>query len=93
MVWLVEKKVFYHHLNLGFERVKIPVRVKFECEVRDGALVRGSISKSILYNKKLLEKRYPFLVQETLERAIAEKVDKEIHNYLKGCGFVREENP
>jgi hypothetical protein len=38
MVWLVEKKTFYHFLDLGFESVEIPIRVKFEFEVKDEAL-------------------------------------------------------
>ena len=33
MVWIVEKKVFYHLIDLGFESVDVPVRVKFEFEV------------------------------------------------------------
>jgi len=35
MVWVVEKKVVHHMLGLGFERVDIPIRVKFEFEVEE----------------------------------------------------------
>ena len=59
MVWLVEKKIFHHQFDLGFEGVAIPIRVKFEFEVRDGALVPDSLSKNVLYNQSALEKRYP----------------------------------
>ena len=34
MVWLVEKKVIYHTIDMGFELVEIPVGVKFEFEVK-----------------------------------------------------------
>lgn len=34
MIWLTEKKVIYHVFDLGFESVEIPVRVKFEVEVK-----------------------------------------------------------
>ncbi len=50
MVWLVEKKVFRHILDLGFERVEIPVRVKFEFEVVGGAYVPETLTKNVLYN-------------------------------------------
>jgi hypothetical protein len=43
-MWLVEKKIFYHLLDMGFERVRIPVRVKFEFEVKEGSLVSDSLS-------------------------------------------------
>jgi hypothetical protein len=60
MVWLVEKKIFYHLFDLGFEGVEIPIRVKFEFEVREGALVPDSLSKNVhLYNRSALEKHYP----------------------------------
>jgi hypothetical protein len=38
-VWLVEKKIVRHVLDMGFEHVEIPVRVKFEFEVKEGVFV------------------------------------------------------
>ena len=55
MVWIVEKKVVYHLMDVGFERVKIPIRVKFEYEVKGGVFVSDSLSTHTLYNKKALE--------------------------------------
>ena len=43
MVWLVEKKVVYHLLDLGFKRIEIPIRVKFEFEVKEGVFVPDSL--------------------------------------------------
>lgn len=50
MVWLAEKKVFHYILDMGFERLEIPVRVKFEFEVKEGVLIEETLSKKILYN-------------------------------------------
>jgi hypothetical protein len=90
MVWLVEKKVFYHFLDLGFESVKIPIRVKFEFEIKEGALVPDSITKNILYNRPALERRYHNLDVVSLQKSIEKKVDSEIHKYLRACGYVNE---
>jgi hypothetical protein len=52
MVWVVEKKVFYHILDMGFESVGIPIRVKFEFEVKDGSFVPNSLTSESLYNQQ-----------------------------------------
>lgn len=92
MVWVTEKKVFYHFLDLGFERAQMPIRVKFEYKLTDGCLTPDSVSKEILYNRAALQKRYPDLDVFKLERSIEEKVDQEILKYFKECGFLKEEN-
>lgn len=89
-MWLVDKKVFYHMIDLGFERVEVPVRVKFEYEVKEGAFVDESLSIQTLYNRKALEKRYPKLKSGFLENAIDKTVKQNIHDYLIGCGFIKE---
>jgi hypothetical protein len=93
MIWVVEKKVVYHLLDLGFERIKIPVRVKFEFAVEQGILVPDSLTKSILYNRLLLEKHYPHLDRPRLEAAIAKTVVREIDTYLKECNYVAPSSP
>ena len=92
MIWLTEKKVIYHVFDLGFESVEIPVRVKFEVEVKEGALVPDSISKTILYNRQALKKHYPTLDPARLQESIEKHVDREIFNYLKANGLIREED-
>ena len=92
MVWLIEKKVIYHVFNLGFESVEIPVRVKFEFEVKEGAFVPDSISKTILYNRPALEKHYPTLDPARLQGSIEKHVDMEILDYLRASGLIREED-
>jgi hypothetical protein len=87
MVWIVEKKVVHHILGLGFERVKIPVRVTFEFEVKEGVFVPDSLSIHTLYNRSALERRYPNLDPVSMESSINSTVRQEIMAYLRDCGF------
>jgi hypothetical protein len=88
MIWVVEKKVVYHLLDLGFERIRIPVRVQFEFAVEQGNLVRDSLTKTMLYNRPLLEKHYPHLDKVRLDGAIEKTVVREIDTYLRECSYV-----
>jgi hypothetical protein len=88
VVWLVEKKIFYHSINMGFEWVEIPIRVKFEFEVKESAFVPDTLSKEILYNDKILEKRYPNLNRHNLKKAIENTVENKIMEYLKMNGLL-----
>jgi hypothetical protein len=90
MVWMVEKMVIHHVLDMGFETVKIPIRVKFEFEVKEGSFVPGSIFIQTLYNKQSLERRYPKLKLESLETAMDRTVKREIREYLKAHGYISE---
>ncbi|MBW1690566.1 MAG: hypothetical protein JRF35_11075 [Deltaproteobacteria bacterium] len=90
MVWIVEKRVVYHIVGLGFERVKIPVRVKFEFEVKEGAFIPNSLSIQRIYNRTALERRYPNLNLASVENSIENTVRKEITAYLRECGFLDE---
>lgn len=90
MVWLAEKKVFYCILDGGTERVKIPIRVKFEFEVKEGSFVQDSMSTHVLYNKEAVQKYCPYLKSESLKNVIDKTVHKEINLYLREAGFLRE---
>jgi hypothetical protein len=85
---MVDKKVFQIVLNLGFESVKVPVRVKLEFEVERGNLVSDSLTKTMLYNKQLLQRRYPDLDQASLQRSIERKVEEAIQKHLQEHGFI-----
>ena len=89
MVWLVEKKVFHHVLDLGFERVAIPVRVKFEFEVKEGGFVSDTLAFESLYNRTALEKRYPNLEPELLDSSIDQAVRDKIDSLLKEYGYLK----
>ena len=90
MIWMCEKRVFSFVFDLGLESVTIPVRVKFEFEVKEGTLVPDSLTKSMLYNRQLLERRYPNLDQASFHHSIERKVDGEIQKYLYECGFIEK---
>lgn len=84
--------MFHHRLDLGFEQVEIPIRVKFEFKLTDGCLDPDSLTREILYNRTALHKRYPDLDRLKLEQSIKEKVDKEILAYFMECGFLKDED-
>ena len=90
MVWIVEKKIFYHILDMGFESVGIPVRVKFEFDVKDGKFVPDSLSVESLYNQQTVFNRYPSAKKDLLEKEIQKTVQREIRKYLQSCGYYRK---
>ena len=92
MVWVVEKKIFHHILDMGFESVGIPVRVKFEFDVKERAFVPGSLAVESLYNRQAIVSRYPGVKMDALDEQIQQTVQKEIHNYLKNCGYINEKS-
>ena len=92
MVWVVEKKVFYHILDLGYESVGIPLRVKFEFEIQEGSFVSDSLAFKRLYNKQSIQKRYPQVKSDALERDIDKTIHLEIQKYLKENGYLRDRN-
>ena len=89
MVWLLEKKIFHHILDLGYEGVAIPVRVKFEFEVSDGQFVPDSLKYEPLYNKEALLGRYPNLEAENLDKEIVKTVEKGIRLYMERNGYLK----
>jgi hypothetical protein len=90
MVWMLEKKIVHYVLDMGFERVEIPVRVKFQFEVKDGVLVPDTLSKKTLYNQNAVQRHFPTVKLPLLDMEIEKKVEKEIMEYLKQCGFLRD---
>jgi hypothetical protein len=91
MIWMTEKNVFHLEYNFGFESVRIPVRVKFEFGVKQGTLVDHTLTRSMLYNKQFLEKRYPEFDHASLQKSIEKKVDNELQQHLLACGFIEQE--
>lgn len=91
MVWVAETQVVQHVLEYGSEHVRIPVRVKLEFEVSDGMLVPDTLSFEMLYNRLLLEKRYPGLDVGRLESAIAQTAHEAILKHLRQSRYPREE--
>ena len=88
MVWIVDKKIFYHRIDFGFEGVQIPIRVKFEFDVRAGKYVPDTLSFQTLYNLKPLQARYTELDAQALEKDIDQTVTIGIDRYMQDFGFV-----
>ncbi|MGD9152002.1 MAG: hypothetical protein PVG40_17060, partial [Desulfobacterales bacterium] len=82
------KKIFYHILDMGFESVGIPVRVKFEFDVQNGKLVSDSLSVESLYNQQAVVKRYPGVRMDSLDKEIQRTIQREIRNYLQNLGYI-----
>ena len=89
MVWLLEKKIVRHCVDLGFERVEIPIRVKFEFEIKEGVMIPDTLSFNTLYNKKALQNRYPQFNLAALENDIETTVNNDLLEYIKECGFLK----
>lgn len=66
--------------------------MKFEFEVRDGAIVLDSLTFEHLFNKNALLKRYPDLNSERLELDIYETVKLQIRKYLLKNEYLKEDN-
>lgn len=92
MVWMLEKKIVHYVLDMGFERVEIPVRVKFQFEVKEGVFVTDSLSKETLYNQHAVQRHFPTVKLPLLDREIEKKVEEEIMNYLGQCGFLPDKS-
>ena len=88
-MWLLEKKMFHHILDLGYEGVAIPVRVKFEFEVSGGQFVPDSLKYEPLYNKDALLSRYPNLDAESLDKDIVKTVERGIRLYMESNGYLK----
>ena len=88
-MWVIEKKVVKHLLDLGSERIHIPVRVKYEYEVIDGSARVESLKMDLLYNQTLLENRYPDLDIQSLHQAIHQTAKREILTDLNQAGLLR----
>ena len=90
MVWVVEKKVFYHILDMGFESVGIPVRVKFEFGVQEGRFLPDSLSVELLYNQQAVVRRYPGVKMDVLEKEVHTTIQREIRNYLQNRNYISD---
>ena len=91
---LFKKSVFRHFIALGFECLQIPIRAKFEFEVKERAFVPDSLSIHTLYNRKAIEKRYPQVKLPELDSLIEKTVKEEINDYLKECCVLKDcKNP
>lgn len=86
MIWVVEKLIIYHFLDMGFEMLKIPIRIEVEYEL-DGSTI-ASLSKKTLYNLPYLVKQYPKLNQDKLRAAIEQTIEKGLSDHFRLKGYI-----
>lgn len=86
MIWVVERLIVYHLIDMGFEMLKIPIRVEVEYGL-EGSTVT-SLSKKTLYNLPYLVKQYPKLNQDKLRAAIEQTVKKKLSDHFKVKGYT-----
>ena len=89
MIWVVRQFIIHQTLEMGTERVKFPIRVEIEYQMKGAHLSQSSLRKKILYNKAFLLKRYPHLKEGDLSTLVEERVQKAIQEHLINHG--REE--
>jgi hypothetical protein len=82
MIWAVRQFITHQTLQMGFERLKFPIRVEFEFQKEGTRVFPESIRKKVLYNKTFLLKRYPDLKERDLDLRVEERVREAIQNHL-----------
>ncbi len=91
MIWVVERLIVYHFLDMGFEILKIPIRVEVDYGL-DGSTIT-SLSKKTLYNLPYLTKQCPKLNQDKLRAAIEQTVEKGLSDHFKLKDYNYNQEP
>jgi hypothetical protein len=89
LIWIVDKKVVPHLIQRDGQLAEVPVRVKFEYAVEDGAVIDGSLSHEQLYNKGAVCRHFPELDDGELDDAVQATVERAIDEHLALAGFTR----
>lgn len=88
-MWIVDKKVVPHLVEAHGRLAEVPVRVKFEYAVEDGAVVDGSLSLDTLYNKGSVCRSFPGIDDARLDRAVQNTAERAVDEHLALCGYSR----
>ena len=89
MVWVIDKKVVRHLLEVDDQLVEIPIRVKIEFELDDGTFVPDTLKLETLYNKDFVCKRFPDVDGDWLDEQVGNTVDHAIDEHLRMEGYMR----
>lgn len=87
MIWVVDKKVVNHLVQHGECLAEVPIRVTFEYAIESGAVVDGSLSTNVLYNRQFVCKRFPDLAEEALEADVQQTAQAAVNEHLVLSGF------
>lgn len=88
MLWVVDKKVIRHTIDVGTALVEVPIRIRFEYCLRDETFVEGTVKRDFLYNRPELLRRFTRLEPGVLDADIEDAVDRTIVEHLKFAGYA-----
>lgn len=88
MLWVVDKKVIRHTIDVGTALVEVPIRIRFEYCLRDERFVEGTVKRDFLYNRPELLRRFTRLEPAVLDADIEGIVDRTIVEHLKFAGYA-----
>ena len=91
VLWVVDRQVVKHTVEAGAALVEVPVRVRFEFGLAAERFVAGSLSRTFLYNRPELLRRFPGLDAEWLDQDVEQAVDRALMEYLKFRGYASGE--
>ena len=91
VLWVVDRKVVKHTVRAGATLVEVPIRVRFEFGLREERFVAGTLSRTFLYNRPALLRRFPRLDAARLEADIERAVERALVEYFTFRGYASGE--
>ena len=91
MLWVVDKKVVKHALNVGVALVEVPIRIRFEFGLDNQRFAAGSMQRDFIYNRAELLRRFPRLRASEVDAEIEGVVDRALVEHLKFSGYAHGE--
>ena len=91
MLWVVDRKVVKHTVRAGATLVEVPIRIRFEFGLREERFVAGTLSRTFLYNRPELLRRFPRLDAARLEADIERAVERALVEYFTFRGYASGE--
>ncbi|MCZ6889181.1 MAG: hypothetical protein O7H39_11855 [Gammaproteobacteria bacterium] len=89
MIWVVDKKVVRHIVEADGKLLEIPVRVKFEYAIDDGALVADTFKVETLFNSSFVHTRLPTIDMDNLANEVEETARREVLEDLAFRGYTQ----
>ncbi len=89
MLWVRQTKVVRHLEETARGLLEIPVRISFEYAVHQDRFVARSMSRTILYNRRVAMRH----VRRDIDDAIEDTVDSALVEHLKFAGHMADPQP
>lgn len=85
MIWIIDKFVVKHEIELPALRITVPIRIKIEYRKEGGKAT--DLRKEYIFNKEYLLKKVPWMREEDLVSEIEKAVSEAIEEYLSNKGL------